>query len=152
MQYVSHNTDETAAIARDIATDVMAKMPYAQGAVVLALIGDLGAGKTTFTQSFASALGIKESVKSPTFTLMNRYAVPASDMTLLHLDGYRLDGRDDLANLDLASVFNDTRNIVLVEWPEKAQSIFPKEHVVINFTHQGTDRRGITVKWPPSLR
>lgn len=152
MQYVSHNAQETGAIARDIATEVMAKMPYAEGAMVLALVGDLGVGKTTFTQSFASALGILESVKSPTFMLMQEYDVPGTEMKLWHLDAYRLEGRDDLANLDLASVFGDNRNIVLVEWPDKARSIFPKEHVTINFTHQGSDKRGITVKWPPSLR
>lgn len=152
MKHVSHNADETAAIARDVATDVMAKMPFAKGALVLALIGEIGAGKTTFTQSFAAALGIKENLKSPTFTLLHQFAIPASDLTLWHLDGYRLENRDDLVNLDLASVFADPRNIVLVEWPEKAQSIFPKEHVTINFTHQGDDKRGITVKWPPTLR
>ena len=152
MQYVSHNAQETGAIARDIATEVMAKMPYAEGAMVLALVGDLGVGKTTFTQSFASALGILENVKSPTFTLMQEYDVPGTGMKLWHLDAYRLEGRDDLANLDLASVFGENRNIVLVEWPDKARSIFPKEHVTINFTHQGSDKRGITVKWPPSLR
>jgi tRNA threonylcarbamoyladenosine biosynthesis protein TsaE len=152
MKYVSHNAQETGAIARDIATDTMAKMPFAKTAMVLALIGDLGAGKTTFAKSFASALGIIENVTSPTFTLLHRFSVPASDLTFWHMDGYRLEGRDDLVNLDLPSVFADPRNIVLVEWPEKAKDIFPKEHVVIHFTHQGSDKRGITVKWPPSLR
>ena len=152
MRYTSHNPTETNALARDVAGQVMAKMPDVNHAMVVALIGDLGAGKTTFAQGFARALGVREQLKSPTFTLMHRYAVPASEHTLWHLDCYRLDDEKDLVNLDLASVFADPRNIVLIEWPEKALSIFPKEHVELRFTHEGEDTRGITLKWPPSLR
>lgn len=152
MKQVSHNPDETAAIAADLATNVMAKMPYASHALVLALVGELGTGKTAFTQAFAKALGITEELKSPTFTLMHNYTVPGSDLMLWHLDCYRLQDRRDLANLDLASVFADPRNIVLIEWPDKARTIFPKEHVSVHFTHEGREKRGITVKWPDSLR
>lgn len=139
-------------MAADMAAKVMAMMPNMSHAMVLTLVGELGAGKTTFTQAFARSLGIKETLKSPTFTLMHQYAVPSSKLSLWHLDCYRLEGRRDLVNLDLASVFADPHNIVLIEWPDKARTIFPKEHVDVHFTHEGNDKRGITVKWPASLR
>ena len=152
MKHIAHNVEETHALAESTASQVMARMPDISNAMVLALIGDLGAGKTTFAQAFAKALGVRQNLKSPTFMLMHQHAVPSSDFSLWHLDLYRLENTKDLVNLDLASVFADPRNIVLVEWPDKALSIFPKEHVEIRLTHEGSDKRGLTIKWPPSLR
>jgi len=148
MKQVSHNPQETATIAADLATQVVAKVPYAKHATVLALTGELGSGKTTFVQAFARALGIQARPKSPTFTLMHEYRIPGSELSLWHLDCYRLDGRKDLEQLDLAPVLADPTNIVLIEWPERAGDILPRDRVIVRFGHGGQDKRSITVKWP----
>ena len=147
MKYVSHGPKETAIIASDLATNVMTKMPYSKHAMVLALIGDLGTGKTSFVQDFAKALGVNERLKSPTFMLIRQYAIPKSSLSLWHLDCYRLESHKDLVHLDLASVLSDSRNIVLIEWPERAKTIFPRDHITVRFSHQGGDKRSITIKW-----
>lgn len=147
MHHTSHSTQETARIAADVATDVMTKMPALTHAMVIGLTGELGTGKTTFVQAFASAIGITTRPKSPTFTLMHQYAIPNSNLSLWHLDCYRLNGRKDLETLDLASVLADATNIVLIEWPERAGDILPRDRVVIRFTHENKDTRSITVKW-----
>ena len=104
MKTVSHSPKETATIAAEVATRVMANMPYAKRATVLGLVGELGSGKTAFVQAFAQALGVQARPKSPTFTLMHEYRIPDSELSLWHLDCYRLDGRKDLEQLDLATV------------------------------------------------
>lgn len=88
------------------------------GAIVC-LYGDLGAGKTTLVQGIAAGLGIKKKVISPTFILMRSYG------RLYHLDLYRL---EDTSQLGLEELWQDPKNILLIEWPEKVEKILPKNH------------------------
>ena len=148
MQAITHNPEETAQMAADVATEVIKRMPSASAAMVLGLTGELGSGKTTFVQAFARALGVQTRPKSPTFTLMHEYPIPESSLSLWHLDCYRLEGRKDLEALDLASVLADPTNIVLIEWPERAGDILPRDRVLIRFGHAGEDKRSVSVKWP----
>jgi tRNA threonylcarbamoyladenosine biosynthesis protein TsaE len=92
---------------------------------VLLLSGDLGAGKTTFTQGFARALGIDEPVTSPTFTLVRQYEVgggPDGVRTLLHADVYRLDHLAEIADLGLGQLVEDG-GVAVVEWGEAAEPV-----------------------------
>jgi tRNA threonylcarbamoyladenosine biosynthesis protein TsaE len=108
----------------------------------LALIGDLGSGKTTFTQGFAEALGIKEKIASPTFTLIKQHQIPRTERTLYHLDLYRLEevNPDELGLTDL---FQQKEDIVLIEWAEKLEDKLPKEALVIKFKHLEENQRQI---------
>ena len=106
----------------------------APGDVVL-LSGDLGAGKTTFTQYLACALGVDEVVTSPTFTLVNRYRT-AAGWDLLHADIYRLERLGEVIDLDLHEQVEDGAAAV-VEWGERAASAF------------GPDRLEISIAVPP---
>jgi tRNA threonylcarbamoyladenosine biosynthesis protein TsaE len=144
MQYVSQNVQDTQSIAATLAHSVRDRMPGA-GATVIALRGDLGAGKTTFTQGFAHALGIVQRPKSPTFLLAKQYAVPGTPFSMWHLDCYRLKNHADLATIDLHSIFHDPNNIILVEWPENVGDGLPRDRIEVHFEHAGNDKRSITI-------
>jgi tRNA threonylcarbamoyladenosine biosynthesis protein TsaE len=144
MQLVSQNADDTRAIAARFAARIRTLMPGRTAALVVALRGDLGAGKTTFTQGVAHALGVATRPKSPTFMLAKEYPVPGTPYSLWHLDCYRLTGHQDLATLDMHSLFADPTNIILVEWPERVGDGLPRDRIDIHFQHTGADTRSIT--------
>lgn len=125
---------------KEFAASVAARFTTRGG--VVALIGDLGSGKTTFTQGFAQALGIHEKITSPTFTLIRQHQLPHSDRTLYHLDLYRLEAVNP-TELGLLDLFTQTEDIVLIEWAEKLADQLPKEALVIKFKHLSKDRREI---------
>src|SRR5579864_2248672 len=81
------------------------------GAIVLALKGDLGAGKTTFVQGFFRGLGLKKRTPSPTFVIMRRHALPnhKTFLNIFHIDAYRLKKAADLQALGMENIFNDER-------------------------------------------
>ncbi len=89
---------------------------------LVVLCGDLGAGKTAFTQGFGRALGVTTPVTSPTFTLANRYE--GTDLTLNHLDVYRLDHIDEVRDLGLHELV-DSRSVTLVEWGDAIAGALP---------------------------
>ncbi len=97
---------------------------------VIALNGDLGAGKTVFAQGVARGLGIGETVTSPSFVLMNVYQ---GRLTLYHFDFYRLEQNSELDSLDLEEYFED-EGVVLVEWAEKFAGILPPDRLEITIT------------------
>ena len=92
--------------------------------VVIALEGDLGAGKTTLAQAIARGVGIREDVTSPTFALVNSYEVDGT--IVYHLDLYRLNGPEDLTNIGWDDILN-SGEIVLIEWPERAGIRLPPD-------------------------
>jgi tRNA threonylcarbamoyladenosine biosynthesis protein TsaE len=100
---------------------------------VLALSGELGAGKTTFVQGLALGLGISESIQSPTFVLMNHYE------GLTHFDLYRLKSASDFTGLGFEEYF-EGEGICAIEWPERIESILPLETVRIEFIYEKEGR------------
>lgn len=112
-----------------------------KNAFIIALQGNLGAGKTTFTQGFAEGLGIREHVVSPTFVLLKIYKLPPTTYKLkpfrylIHIDCYRIKRPKDLVQLGTQKIFNDTDAIVLLEWPERVKKILPKDTLFIRFEH-----------------
>ena len=105
--------------------------------LVVALSGDLGAGKTTLVQAICRGYGVDEDVTSPTYALVHEYASPRSPV--FHLDLYRLDGEDALTNIGWDEIVGDTHALVLIEWPERAGSRLPPEHVPIDLEHMDGD-------------
>ena len=100
---------------------------------VILLAGDLGAGKTTFTQGFGRALGVDEPILSPTFTLLNHY-VARDDVTILHADVYRLDHLQEIVDLGLTELVDDSA-IALVEWGDVAEPVLPKDFLEIRIAY-----------------
>lgn len=145
MNLVSQNPEDTYAIAAKLAHRILAGMPGRGSAAIVALRGELGAGKTTFTQGFARALGVAEHPKSPTFLVAKEYPIPNTTYRLWHLDCYRLTSHRDLATLDLHSLFTDPHVIMLIEWPENIGDGLPRDHIEVHLTHNGPTKRGIDI-------
>jgi tRNA threonylcarbamoyladenosine biosynthesis protein TsaE len=104
----------------------------------LALIGSLGAGKTTITQRIAKKLQILRTIQSPTFILMNDYDVPASsnsDFTkLFHIDAYRIDDINEVAILDLVEIRSIKENLIIIEWADKVQSKLTGQYLEVTIS------------------
>jgi len=144
MEFITKNAKETQTLAAKIIKDLIGKK-YA-GALVLGLTGELGAGKTTFIQGLAEALGVKEKVLSPTFVIMKSFKFQVSSFrTLYHIDCYRIEKPEEMAELGFEEILKNPKNIVVIEWAEKIKKILPKDTVWINFEHLGEDKRRITI-------
>lgn len=100
-----------------IAREIVA-MVHAGEAILLS--GDLGAGKTTLAKAIAAALGVHETITSPTFTLMNVYTTAHPTMkSLMHMDTYRMERPEELVEIGVDSYLGEPNTISLVEWPER---------------------------------
>lgn len=112
-----------------------AKDLRADGAVVIALHGDLGAGKTTFVQSLAATLGVKEHVTSPTFTIMKGYeTTDGVFQTLIHMDAYRIDDDSELVPLRFNEILQTPHTLFCIEWAEKISTVLPPHIIHISLT------------------
>ena len=112
----------------------------------MGLVGDLGSGKTTFVQGLAMGLGIKERLISPTFILLREYQKPSGG-NLYHVDLYRLEQvtKDDLATLGILDFSKDKKNVILVEWADKAASLLPGRYIRVEMEHKGKNVRSIII-------
>ena len=109
---------------------------------VVALHGDLAAGKTCLVRGMARLGADEEPVHSPTFTLVNEYG---TGKKIYHLDLYRLSGPDELADIGYEELF-DGDGICVIEWAERAKTLLPKQHIAIHLEHAGGDRRRILIE------
>jgi tRNA threonylcarbamoyladenosine biosynthesis protein TsaE len=107
----------------------------------VALVGDLGSGKTHFVQGIALGLGVPSDVcvSSPSYTLLNEYA---GRMPLYHFDLYRLQGDADIRDLGFEEYFYG-RGACVVEWADRLSSEMPEDNLMVTFTHEGETQRGI---------
>ena len=103
---------------------------------ILALYGELGAGKTFFTQMLCKALGVHENVTSPSYVLMNEYI---GSISIAHLDLYRLNSEDELLELGLEDIFED--RLTIIEWPEISEKILPSRTIKLYFNLENDHRK-----------
>ncbi len=132
-----------------LAKDIVLKISETTGPAVIALYGELGSGKTTFTQFLAKELGIKEKVLSPTFVIMKTFALPkpiGRFKYLTHADTYRLKSAKDLIDLGLKDIIKDKENILIIEWPEKIEKYLPKNTLKIYFKLKNAQERIVVIK------
>lgn len=109
----------------------IAKSVPSEGATVIALHGDLGAGKTTFVQTLGKALGVSEHITSPTFTIMKGYETTDADFDhLIHMDAYRLEDISELAPLRFSEILATPKTLFCIEWAERIKDALPSR--VIN--------------------
>ena len=119
---------------------------YRPDSALIHLSGDLGAGKTTLTRGFIQACGHQGQVKSPTYTLMESYALP--DVTIHHLDLYRLSDPEELEYLGIDELENP-RTIVMVEWPERGEGVLPAPSLTLQIAHRPNGREVTAIAHNP---
>ncbi|MGN0034876.1 MAG: tRNA (adenosine(37)-N6)-threonylcarbamoyltransferase complex ATPase subunit type 1 TsaE, partial [Coriobacteriales bacterium] len=124
MQVVTHGVEQTVSMGR-----VLGQLVQAGSCIVLD--GDLGAGKTQLTKGIASGLGVGDLVTSPTFTIMNEYL--SGRLPLCHLDLYRLDTVEQLADIGFDDLF-DGSSVVVIEWGERFPEMLPDDVLRLTFS------------------
>jgi len=149
---LTHTLDETYAVAADFVKEIKGKKRAT--AVVVALYGELGSGKTSFVQGIAKALGITETIISPTFILLKKYKRPdlkeqggkrSGFGELIHIDLYRIEDEKELLHFRFDELMKDPKNIICIEWAEKAETLLPKDTIRIYFKHVSEDEREIMI-------
>ena len=109
---------------------------------VVTVAGELGSGKTTFVRGACEALGVREHVTSPTYTIGHRYH--GGEVEVSHLDLYRFEGVSAAEWGDLEPYFDDA--IVFVEWPEAGEGVLPPPRFAVRIEHRGGDARIVTIR------
>ena len=148
--FISNSEKET----KDFAFDLAKKL---KGSDILAIYGNLGAGKTTFIQGLAAGLGYLGRVFSPTFVIIRPYKITGTNRTtttkqknpkiktLYHVDLYRIEEETDLKTLGIEEFLNDKGAICAIEWPEKIEKYLSENTIKIRFETLGENDRKITI-------
>ncbi len=113
-------------------------------ALVIGLAGELGSGKTTWARAMLRGLGYRGRVPSPTYTLLEQYEL--GDLTLVHLDLYRLAGDAEVENLGLRDLLASPNTWVVLEWPERAPALATRCDLILEFADTGDDTRQVTLR------
>ena len=141
LTFITHSPEETIALGEKIGSKLV------KGDVI-AMQGTLAAGKTTITKGIAKALGIDETITSPTFCLISEYY---GKMPLYHMDVYRLEGGEDFVNLGTDDmIYGD--GVSIIEWSEKMMNELPKRTIILKITPQDDGSRKIEIdNWKVDL-
>lgn len=133
--YFSKSEKDTEQIGQDFAKNL-------PGGTVVAMYGDLGAGKTAFVRGMAKGMGLDCRVSSPTFTIVNEYL---GERELIHFDMYRLDDADELFDIGWEDYLNRGA-VCAVEWSENVQDAFFGDETVVRIEKLGDTERKITIE------
>ena len=140
MEVISKSPRETQKIAKDFSKDL-------KPGDIVALYGDLGAGKTVFIQGIAQGLKIKKKITSPTFVFIHTYSINIAnqDSSFYHMDLYRGETVHDFESLGLDEIIND-KNVVVVEWASKIEDRLPKKRIDVTIKAVNEYTRRITIE------
>ena len=152
-QFIAHNQRQTGKLAKLLAKEILKYKNPKNHALVFGLIGNLGAGKTTFIQYFAKGLGIKNKITSPSFVILKEYKIPFKLISnfqqpisnLYHIDCYRIKNAKDILGLDFQEIVSNPKNIIIIEWAERIRKILPKETIWLKFKIIGKKERKIKI-------
>lgn len=112
---------------------------------VITLEGELGAGKTAFTKQLAHSLGVQGSVTSPTFSIMNTYAL-VKDSLFVHIDLYRVQKPEEIESIGLSELIDEEKHIIIIEWPEIAHHMLPSNTIHLTFSIVDESTRNIVLQ------
>lgn len=132
-KFTSHNEEETLELAQNFESEKFPNM-------VICLNGELGSGKTLFVKGIAQALGINDSITSPTFTIVKEYN---GEFPLFHFDVYRLDGNTDGVGIE---DYFSKNGVVVIEWANTIKDILPDERLDIKFKVVGENKRVLIIE------
>ena len=139
--FLTHSTQETQSVAKEFATSL-------SGGDVVCLHGDLGGGKTTFTQGVLEAFGAEKPFVSPTFLIMKTYELTHSPQhtiqTIHHIDAYRIESHD-MQELGWEEMIQDKKSLLIIEWPEKISDLIPTNAIHIHFSWKSEGDREISI-------
>lgn len=122
-QFISKNENDTKNFAKRLAAKLKPRD-------IIVLTGDLGSGKTKFTEGFLSYFGLENEISSPTFTIVNEYK--KNDINIYHFDVYRLEDSSEFSEIGGEEYFEN--GICLIEWGELIEDVLPKNYIHITFT------------------
>ncbi len=135
----SNSVEETRRIARELGATC-------RGGEIIAIDGDLGAGKTRFVQGLAEGMGINSSaIVSPTFVLSQEHRGGRNGLTLVHIDAYRMDGVGALDSIGWDEMVADRRNVVAVEWASRISAAIGPDAIRVMIAHEGDSTRRIEI-------
>ena len=129
----SRNIEETKKIAEILLRKISTQSKNNKTATTITLSGDLGSGKTTFTQQIGKILEIKEKINSPTFVISKKYSIKSKKYSwkkLIHIDAYRLEREEDLELIGLKKDLENPENLIFIEWPEMIEKWLNKKNKV----------------------
>ena len=152
--FITDNSEQTRKLGELLAGEL-------RGGEIICLMGELGSGKTTFSQGVLKGLGAKGPYTSPTFVVIKQYkkftkvrpfpsptfrrGIPQGQtFNTYHIDVYRV-GPKDILDLGWEEIISSKDNIIIVEWAERIKQIIPKKAMWIKFEHKGKNKRGVTI-------
>ncbi|MCA9363330.1 tRNA (adenosine(37)-N6)-threonylcarbamoyltransferase complex ATPase subunit type 1 TsaE [Candidatus Kaiserbacteria bacterium] len=114
--------------------------------LIIALEGDLGAGKTTFTQELGKCLGVEEVITSPTFTIMKQYNLSDKKFkTLVHIDAYRIESEAEVEPLHIKELLENPNTVICIEWPENIREVIPSTAKKVTISISEGEQRQVTL-------
>ena len=153
VEIITSSSKETKKLGFVLAFTLEKEPINSKQALVIALKGDLGSGKTTFIQGLARGLKVKENILSPTFVILKEFPInfsaqgrPTSGWkNLYHIDAYRLKNSEELLELGFKDLIRNPENLIVIEWADKVRKILPKEILKIEFENLGKNKRKIII-------
>jgi len=137
--------EDTKNLGQEIAKEIVKRKD--KSAFIVFLDGDLGTGKTTLVKEIIFALGIKEKVKSPTFTIIEPYEL--NNKNIYHIDLYRINDPSELEIIGLREYLNESEAIIFIEWPEKSFGFLKKFDLKISLKHSSEEERNCKIELNP---
>ncbi|MEC7891489.1 MAG: tRNA (adenosine(37)-N6)-threonylcarbamoyltransferase complex ATPase subunit type 1 TsaE [Pseudomonadota bacterium] len=137
--------EDTKNLGQEIAKEILKRKD--KSAFIVFLDGDLGTGKTTLVKEILFALGTKEKVKSPTFTIIEPYEL--NDKNIYHIDLYRINDPSELEIIGLREYLNESEAIIFIEWPEKSFGFLKKFDLKISLKHSSEKERKCKIELNP---
>ena len=134
----SYSFKQTKQIGFEFAKQILKNKNIKNKPIVIALYGQLGAGKTLFVSGFLKGLGIKKRTTSPTFVLIKKFKIPKKNLNynyVYHIDVYRIKNINEFLNLDFYELLLNPKNILIIEWPEKIEKLLSKNTIKIKIQH-----------------
>lgn len=134
MEIVATSLEETEKLAADFAAKLLSQKTKDTATIVL-LEGNLGSGKTAFTKGLAKALGVTQTITSPTFIIQKSYELNNPKFhKLIHIDAYRFEDHAEAKVLELETLYKNPHYLIVIEWPEQIEPLIPKDVTKLHFT------------------